>query len=101
VRHLYSTRHICRHFSHAEANCCTNTACEQKDITFRERISEDVCPKCQEERKAAGLDPDPTFWAKVGELAGDNAVGLLCVIGLVGDVSWLGRDDSEGWEEFR
>jgi len=61
------------------------------DMVFDERISEIECPKCEKERKDNGLVPDPAFWENLGVWAGDNMVGLICVVVLVGGFWWVGK----------
>jgi hypothetical protein len=60
-------------------------------MVFDEKISEKQCPKCENERKEKGLVPEPTFWETAAVWAGDNMVGLICVVLLVGGAWWLGK----------
>jgi hypothetical protein len=65
-------------------------------MVFDEKISEKECPKCENERKEKGLVPGPTFWKTTGVWAGDNMVGLICVVVLVGGAWWVGKIGQEG-----
>jgi hypothetical protein len=95
----YSTRHVCGHYGIAESGICSDDACPLKDNVewvWGEKISEKECPKCENERKGKGLVPEVTFWETVGVWAGDNMVGLICVVALVGGAWWVGKVGQEG-----